>query len=152
MSRTRSRWRSERSELRAVVDTNVWVSGIAFPDGAPGRVLQALRAGEFQAVASWALAEEIVEVLRRPRMQALGIEEADVRDVLVLLAPLLPDVKVNLAIRDPDDTPVVSTAVAGAAEAVVTGDRDLRDDAEVIAWLKARGVAVFGPAELLARL
>lgn len=71
MSRTKSRWRSERSELRAVVDTNVLVSGIAFPDGAPGRVLQALRAG------------------------------------------------------------------------------DLREDAEVIAWLKARGVAMLGPAELL---
>lgn len=128
------------------------MSGIAFPDGAPGRVLEALRAGELEAVASWALAEEIVEVLRRPRIQALGVEEADVRDVLVLLAPLLPDVEVNLAIRDVDDTPVVSAAVSGAADAVVTGDKDLRDDPEAIAWLEARGVAVLGPAELLARL
>lgn len=128
------------------------MSGIAFPDGAPGRVLEALRAGELEAVASWALAEEIVEVLRRPRIQALGVEEADVRDVLVLLAPLLPDVEVNLAIRDVDDTAVVSAALSGAADAVVTGDKDLRDDAEAIAWLEARGVAVLGPTELLARL
>jgi hypothetical protein len=38
-------------------------------------------------------------------MRELGIEEADVRDVLVLLAPMLPDVDIDLAIRDPTTLP-----------------------------------------------
>lgn len=141
-----------RYGLRAVVDTNVWVSGIAFPDGAPGRVLQALRNGAFEAVASWGLAEEVVEVMRRPRMRALGIDEADVRGVLVLLAPMLPDVDIDLVIRDPDDVPVVSAAISGAAETIVTGDKDLLDDEDVIGWLAERDVEVVKPAEWLRRV
>ncbi len=90
--------------------------------------------------------------MRRPRIQALGIEEADVSDVLFLLAPLLPDVEVNLTLRDIDDRPVISAAVAGAAEAVITGDKDLHEDPATIAWLSERGIAVLGPAELLVRL
>jgi uncharacterized protein len=146
------RGRFARLELRIVVDTNVWVSGIAFPDGAPGRVLQALRAGRFEAIASWDLAEEIVEVLRRPRIRALGIEEADVKDVLILLAPMLPDVEVGLTIRDPDDAAVVSAAVAGAADAIVSGDKDLHDDETVLAWLAARGIVALTPVQLLAQV
>ncbi len=145
----RWRWRSKRSGLRVVIDTNVWVSGIAFPDGGPGSVLEALRAEKFVAVASWKLAEEIVEVLRRPRIRDLGIEEADVRDVLVLLAPMLPDVEIDLAIRDPDDAPVVSAAISGSADAIVTGDKDLLDDESVVSWLEERGVEVLTTAELL---
>lgn len=138
--------------LRAVLDTNVWVSGLAFPDGAPGRILAAVRRGSVQAVASWDLAAEIAEVLRRPRIQALGVTERDVEDALVLLAPALPDVEVSVSLRDPDDVPVVAAAVAGAAEAIVTGDRDLLDDSELRDWLALRGIAVLDPAEALVRL
>lgn len=115
-------------------------------------MLQALRAGAFEVVASWELADEIVEVVRRPGMRALGIGEADVRDVLVLLAPMLPDVAIDLAIRDPDDAPVVSTAISGAAEAIVTGDKDLLDDEKVTGWLTERGIEVVSPAEWLRRI
>ncbi len=91
-------------------------------------------------------------MLRRPRMRALGIEEADVRDVLVLLAPMLPDVEIDLAIRDPDDAPVVSAAISGAADTIVTGDKDLLDDEDVIGWLVERDVEVVNSVELLKRI
>lgn len=137
---------------RALVGCNVWVSGIAFPNGAPGRVLAAIRRGEIDAVASWELAGEITELLRRPRIRALGITERDLQDVLVLLAPILPDVDVGVELRDPDDAPVVSAALSGATEAIVTGDRDLLDEPELHDWLRARGVEVLSPGAVLAKL
>jgi predicted nucleic acid-binding protein len=48
--------------------------------------------------------------------------------------------------------PVVAAAVAGHADAIVTGDRDLLDNEELRAWLRDRGVEVLVPAELLERL
>src|SRR6266568_2719190 len=66
--------------LRVVVDTNVWVSGLMLPDGAPGRVLDAARRGFFTPLASWDLAEEIVDVLRRPRLRRYRITEDNIRD------------------------------------------------------------------------
>jgi len=41
--------------------------------------------------------------------------------------------------------------VAGRAEAIVTGNRDLLADARLLAWLRERGIDVLTPAELLRR-
>ena len=83
-------------------------------------MLELVRDGHVQAVASWGLAEEIVEVLRRPRLRRYRITERDISDVLVLLAPLLPDVDIEVEMHDPSDVPVVSAALAGAADIIVT--------------------------------
>ena len=101
---------------------------------------------------SWELARELVAVLRRPEIPRYGITEADIDDVLAVLGPLLPDVDVDVKIRDPSDTVVVAAALAGAADLVVTGDRDLLDATDLRAWLAGRGIEVVAPAEVLARL
>ncbi len=144
--------RSGGRGLRVVVDTNVWVSGLIDPDSVPGRVLDLVRQRRVTAVASWQLAEEIVEVLGRPRLRTYGITDDDVDDILTLLAPLLPDVDVDVETRDPDDAPVVATAVAGAADVIVSGDRGLPDDTRLRRWLRERGVEILAPADFLRRL
>jgi uncharacterized protein len=103
-------------------------------------------------VTTWELVEELTEVLRRPRLTRLGITESDVIGVLAYLAPVLPTLEVDVQLRDPKDVPVVAAAVAGRADVIVTGDRDLLDDAELRAWLLERGVEVLSPAELVERL
>jgi putative PIN family toxin of toxin-antitoxin system len=101
---------------------------------------------------SWALASELVEVLRRPEIRRYGIDEKDVAAVLAVLGPFLPDVDVVVDVRDPDDAPVVAAALAGRADAIVTGDRDLLEDAALSSWLDDRGVRVLSPAEVLSEL
>lgn len=143
--------RSERSgnRPRAVVDTNVWVSGLINPDGPPGQVLRALRNRRFQPVATWALAEELANTLRRPKLARYGFTDEDIEDVLSLLAPFLPTVEVEVLIRDPDDAPVVAAALTGHAEIIVTGDKDLLDDGELRSWLADRRVEVRTPRQFL---
>ena len=122
------------------------------PDSQPGRVLEAVRRGAVTPVASWALASEIAEVLRRPRIRRYGIDERDIEDTLLILAPFLPTVEVETPVRDPNDAPVVAAAIAGRARAIVSGDRDLVDGEALRAWLLDRGVAVLTPVELLAEI
>jgi hypothetical protein len=43
----------------------------------------------------------------------------------------------------------VAAAVAGGAEAIVTGDRDLLEDDKLAAWLSERNIAVCAPRDLL---
>lgn len=138
--------------MRAVIDTNVWVSGLIKPSSPPGRVLAAVRDHRIEAVASWALAEEIIKVLRRPKLGRYGLTETDIADVLALIGPLLPDIDTDPPLRDPEDAPVIATALAAAAESIISADADLLAHAPARAWLAQRGVEVLSPVEALARL
>jgi predicted nucleic acid-binding protein len=71
---------------------------------------------------------------------------------LILLYPALPDVDLDVPVRDLDNAPVVSAPVAGAAEAIVTGGRDLLEDDDLRAWLRERDIELLTPAELFDRL
>jgi putative PIN family toxin of toxin-antitoxin system len=92
-------------------------------------------------------------VLRRPKIRRrYVISDEDIRDIVVLLSPLLPTVEIDVPMRDPLDAPVVEAALAGNADAIVTGDGDLLDDARLREWLLERGVEVLTAAQLLKRL
>lgn len=131
----------------------MWVSGLIAPDGVPGLILQAIRDRRLEPVASWELASEVAAVLRQPSLRRrYRITDDDVASVLELLRPFLPTVEVEVEIRDPKDAPVVASALAGSAAAIVTGDDDLLGDANLEAWLSERGIRLLSPRELLARI
>jgi putative PIN family toxin of toxin-antitoxin system len=93
-----------------------------------------------------------VAVLDRPRLRKYGITGADVEDVVVLFGAILPDVEVEVDLRDPNDPPMVAAAVASAADAIVTGDRDLLEGEGLGRWLSERHIAVYSPRNLLREL
>lgn len=87
---------------------------------------------EHQLVLGEAVLTELRRVLdKKMRMQPELADEAVAflrrEAVIVSSAPALP-----LEMRDADDVVVVSEAVAGLAEVVVTGDRDILDVAETL--------------------
>lgn len=54
--------------MRVVIDTNVWISALLNPHGAPARLIRAFREGVFEVAASEPMLHEIEVVLRRPRI------------------------------------------------------------------------------------
>ncbi|AKJ63735.1 putative toxin-antitoxin system toxin component, PIN family [Kiritimatiella glycovorans] len=52
--------------MRAVIDTNVLISGMINPDGTPGRIVDMLRTGSLTAVIDDRIFTEYARVLRRP--------------------------------------------------------------------------------------
>jgi putative PIN family toxin of toxin-antitoxin system len=121
---------SARAELRAVIDTNLFVSGlIARGDSPPTRVVDAMLAGLFRLVTSANLDAEIVEVLARPRLRdRYAIDPALVAPVLARLMTAehtVPAADVPVAVRDPKDVKLLACALEGRADYLVTGDQDL---------------------------
>lgn len=113
---------------RVVLDTNVVLSALVFRGGPAGRVRAGWQSGRFVPLASTATAQELVRVLGYPKFM-LSVDEQE-----ELLADVMPWVEVVRipdpppaapACRDPFDLPFLHLALAGRAQALVSGDRDL---------------------------
>ena len=114
--------------LRVVIDTNLVLSALVFSAGrlAPLRLMW--QSQRMQPLVSQATAAEVIRVLSYPKFKLAANEQAE------LLADYLPYCKTvripnpppaTPLCRDAFDVPFLQLAVAGRADALVTGDSDL---------------------------
>lgn len=113
--------------LRVVLDTNVLVSGLAYPGSVPGRIVTAWRQGGLEVVLSRFILDELVRVLPRLlRVRMAPNEIRDLADSFMFLADVVePDGEQDEKLRDAADQPVLLTLVAAKADYLITGDKDL---------------------------
>ncbi len=118
--------------MRVVLDTNVLLSGIAYPASIPGKIMAAWRHGSIDVVLSDFILDELRRVL--PRLQTRhGLTKNEINDLvdsLTLLAETVePEAGLEAALRDANDQPVLGTLLAArsasGASYLVTGDKDL---------------------------
>ena len=133
--------------MRAVIDTNVLVSGVLNPHGAPGRIVDAILARSFVVLYDDRILAEYRAVLIRP---VFGFRHTEV-DAFVDFAAATGESVVAailaVVLPDPDDMPFLEVASAARADALVTGN--------VRHFKPRRGghnVNVCSPAEFLRRL
>ncbi len=123
--------------LRVVLDTNVLLSGIAYPASVPGKIVAAWRHGSVDVLLSAYILDELRRVLPRlaHRHGLTSAEIDDLVDALSIQAEViepLPDLEPDL--RDFDDQAVLGTLLAAleasGANYLITGDKDLLAMAE----------------------
>lgn len=108
--------------MRVVIDTNVLVSGLLSPYGSPGRIVNMMVSGELEVCYDARIITEYREVLFRPKFSfergyvVSIIEYMEYFGVPVSAKPL------SKRLRDPDDEPFLEVAIAGSAEALITGN------------------------------
>lgn len=114
--------------VRVVLDTNVVLSALVFGGGAAGQVRRAWQRGLLLPLASTATVQELVRVLSYPKFRLSQAEQEE------LLADYLPHTEIVRipkpppqvpACRDVFDEPFMHLAMAGKAQVLVSGDRDL---------------------------
>jgi len=118
------------SVLRAVVDTNVFVSGTILSRGNPFEILEAWRRGKFILTTSREIVAEVEAVLRRPNIfRKYRLTEAQLTRLLNALeheatvaAPSGIDPPASIL---PVDLKFLACAQAGSADYLVTGDQEL---------------------------
>lgn len=117
--------------LRAVLDTNVLLSGIAYPASVPGKLIAAWRHGALEVVLSSYILDELRRVLPKlAHRHGLGTSEIDdLIDILSIQAELVEPVALDEpALTDANDQPVLGTlnaALHGARAELITGDKAL---------------------------
>jgi uncharacterized protein len=113
--------------LRVVLDTNVLVSGLAYPGSVPGRIVSVWRQGGLDVVLSRYVLDEMSRVL--PRLARIRLSVGEIRnlvDSFMFLADIVePDGRQDESLRDLADQQVLGTLLASKADYLITGDKDL---------------------------
>ena len=116
--------------VRAVLDTNVLISGLVSEHGPPRHILDAWLEDCYVLVTSLYLIEELIHVLSYPRIvERIRLDDAELAAILEALLSKAEVVPGQLCLpgvtRDPKDDAVVACAKEGEADVIVSGDQDL---------------------------
>lgn len=130
--------------MRIVLDTNVVVSGLISVKGPPAEILRRLQYREVTVLYDARICAEYREVLKRPRFKLDALMVESFVSLFELNGERIEAQPVGYRLPDPADQPFLEVAMAGQAEAIVTGN--LRHFPE------ACGVRVLSPAAWVALL
>ena len=129
--------------MKLVVDTNVLIAAFISPSGRSHELLE--RCATLHIIVC---SEFILEELREKLVNKFKRDSQDVdraidllRRRIQLVVPVMLEKPVS---RDPEDDPVLGTAVAGEADRIITGDKDL------LSLESYLGIKIMKPGDFLA--
>lgn len=137
--------------IRAVFDTNVFISALFNPKRPPAQLLELALQGKIRLIVSPHLIAEIERVLTYPKVKKLlkkrntsSGEVAEAIAKVLKVAVWTPgDLTVAAIADDPADDMVLACAVEGNADFIISGDHHLLD-------LKTyQGIKIVNPARFL---
>ena len=142
--------------MRVVVDTNVLVRATPGRNSPAHQVLETLLTGTHVLVTSGFLLDELTRTLLYERLRAIhGLDDAaveayvqSIRDASLVVE--LPVAMVAIAM-DPNDDPIIATAIEGQADVLCTWDRHLFA-APVQEYLARVGIRVLRDTDLVREL
>lgn len=111
--------------MQAVLDANVFISGLLSKEGPPGQILDAWLEGKFSLFISSQIVAEIQRVLEYPRIrERIGPGEGGFLIKPLMVASKWVEGKLVLEVlnQDPSDNIYLACAVEAQAEFLVTGN------------------------------
>ncbi|MGA2883182.1 MAG: putative toxin-antitoxin system toxin component, PIN family [Bryobacteraceae bacterium] len=117
------------ARLKAVLDTNVYISAFQCPKGRNVVLWDAALAGRFRLIVSPAIIQEMAGVLRAD----FNWPEDRVQNAVRIVARVagkgivMPHARVHVVAADPDDDRILECAVDGKADLIVSNDHHLLD-------------------------
>ena len=132
------------TQKRVVIDTYALISTLLFSQGALAWLRDTWQSGDIHPLASDDTAAEFIRVLSYPKFQLTEREKDGlISDYLPWCETVtVPPSTRTPKPRDPSDRPFIALALAANVDALITGDRDLLDLADVFS------VPIITPAEL----
>lgn len=129
--------------MKAVIDTNVFVSGV-FWKGPPNAILTAWRRHEFQMVLSAPILNEYYRVLQILNAGKTLVDVDDLMEIVSANSTVVePSQFAKQVCSDPDDDKFLEAAISGNAQYLVSGDKAL------LAVKELAGVVVTPPKTFL---
>ena len=113
--------------IRAVLDTNIFVSSIFWEKGNPHRVVELAIDKKIEIFTSVDILRELERVLKRDFGEPDELIQRQTGLVFEYTNVIVVGKKVNVVKADPDDNKILECAIACSADYIVTGDNHLLD-------------------------
>jgi putative PIN family toxin of toxin-antitoxin system len=134
--------------LKAVLDTNLFISALLTAKGNPAKIFNRWKAGFFDLIISLPILREIKRVILYPKIKKrLNWTDTEISEFLLGLAQfsivVSGESKVDVIKADPTDNKYLACAHEGQADYIVTGDQHLLKEGQY------KGTKIITPREFL---
>jgi putative PIN family toxin of toxin-antitoxin system len=129
--------------MKVVLDTNVVVSGLISPFGAPGEIVRMVASGALELCYDARVFSEYRSVLLRQEFSLDGVHVEDLLNQIEACGHVTTGKPLAKRLPDSDDEPFLEVALGGEAHFLVTGNLRHYPAKE------RRGMRVVSPAEFL---
>ena len=127
--------------MKAVLDTNIFISGI-FWKGASNKVILNWKEGKFMLVTSLGTISELIKVLKDFKIKLPDEMIREWVDLIVRNSIIVePKEKIAIVKDDPKDNIFIETAVAGNVDYIISQDNHL------LKLKEFRGIKIITPEE-----
>jgi putative PIN family toxin of toxin-antitoxin system len=130
--------------VRVVLDTNVLVSALLFT-GISAELVPLWQKGALTVLLSRGILDETLRVFSYPKFQLTEEEIKDLiqEELLPYVEVVRPKARLRVIKRDPSDDKFLECAVAGKAQVIISGDKDL------LSLERYRKIRIQSPARFL---
>ena len=116
-----------KQELKIVLDTNVWISGLIW-GGRPAEIITAAEDNRLSILISEEIIAEISRVLNYPKLkdayQPTGLNREDLIETIIKIGKIVKVMKkLNVVHEHPADNKFIECAWASKANYLVSGDK-----------------------------
>lgn len=129
--------------LRAVLDTNVIISSLAFPQGSLGGIWKPHQDGKYVLLLSPFIVTEAGRKLREKFFWEEHRIQRTLRAIVRKAEVFQPRTVPQAVPNDPDDNHIIACALEGRADLIVSGDRHL------LSLGQYEGTPIIRPADFL---
>jgi putative PIN family toxin of toxin-antitoxin system len=131
--------------VRVVLDTNALVSALLF-SGVSSKLVSLWQNGLIAPLLSREILDEYLRVLSYPKfaLSEAEIKELIQEEILPFAEVVKPKRRLRVVRRDPSDNKFLECAVAGKADVIISGDKDL------LSLGRYRQIRIQSPAQFFA--
>ena len=130
--------------MKVILDTNIYISGLIFPDSNPDKILKYAQQGKIKVYCSPFILEEIKKVLVIKFGYSEKMAEKFIEEILKFVEIIKPKIKLSMIKEKDDDNRILEAAVTAKADFLISGDKK-----HILPLKKFKGIKIVKPAEFL---
>lgn len=133
--------------MRVVIDSNIYLSGLIFPDSKPALILYLANQGKFKVYCSDFIVDEIRRILIKKFGYNERIANQFIGEFLKFIKIIIPHKKINIIKANKDDNHILECALFAKADYLITGDKK-----HILPLGKIGKTEIINPAEFIKML